>query len=64
MVSAGQSFWSIAVSQERSALGAAVTPAQIAAYWVLLVQANSSRLVHPHDPDLIYPGNVLVLPAR
>jgi nucleoid-associated protein YgaU len=32
-------------------------------YWVQLVAANTGNLVHPGNPDLIYPGQVLVVPG-
>jgi nucleoid-associated protein YgaU len=31
-------------------------------YWAQLVDANRDRLVDPDDPDLLLPGQVLVLP--
>lgn len=62
-VRAGQSFWSIAVSvvTERTRTTSAGTP--IGPYWARLIEANADRLPRPGDPDLLYPGEVLVLPA-
>ena len=60
----GDNLWSIAkqhlaVSRERSAkkLG----NRKIAAYWLRVIAANARTLVSG-DPDLIYPGEVIVLP--
>ena len=61
-VTAGESFWSIASEVEGRRLGHPPAPAQVAGYWVQLVSANSARLVHAGDPDLIYPGQTFVLP--
>jgi nucleoid-associated protein YgaU len=35
---------------------------QVAAYWLVLIEANRDRLVVADNPDLLYPGQVLVLP--
>jgi nucleoid-associated protein YgaU len=60
----GQSFWSIAQEVEQKALGgAAPTTAQVSHYWSQLLAANAHRLPHPGHPDLIYPGETLILPA-
>ena len=54
----GDHFWSIAelVVAERG------LDVPVGRYWRLLVEANRSRLVDPANPDLLYPGQVLVLP--
>lgn len=57
-VRTGEHFWSIA-QQVVADRGVDVAVGQ---YWRLLVEANRSRLVDPDDPDLLYPGQVLVLP--
>ena len=62
-VQPGQSFWTIAASVVARRVGPAPTVAEIAPYWVRLVAANSALLRRPGDADLIYPGQVLVLPA-
>ena len=54
----GEHFWGIA-EQVVAERGLTVT---VADYWRLLIEANRSRLVDPDDPDLIHPGQVLVLP--
>jgi nucleoid-associated protein YgaU len=32
-------------------------------YWTGLIAVNGSRLAHRDDPDLVFPGQVFVLPA-
>lgn len=59
---AGDSLWTIAARALQST-GGPVTDAQIAPYWSLVVQANRERLANPADADLIYPGQVFVLPS-
>lgn len=57
----GDDFWSIA----ESVVGASPSPgdtAGVGRYWVRLIQANRSRLADPSDPNLLFPGQVLVLP--
>jgi hypothetical protein len=54
VVAPGDSFWSIAVDE---ADGREVTT-----YWRALIEANRDRLVHPSNPDLLYPDQVLRLP--
>ncbi len=58
VVQPGEHFWSIAerVVNDRG------IDVPVGRYWQLLVEANRSRLVDPDDPDLLYPGQVLVLP--
>jgi nucleoid-associated protein YgaU len=58
VVIAGESFWTIAeqVVTERA------LPVPVASYWRLLVEANRDRLVDRTDPNLIHPGQELVLP--
>lgn len=59
VVRPGEHFWSIA-----EAVVAARPDPQLdtATYWRLLVEANRDRLVDPHNPDLLHPGQELVLP--
>lgn len=61
-VEPGDHFWSIAerVVAERS--GPDPSEDQVAPYWRRLIDANRGALVHPRDPDLIYPGQRFVLP--
>jgi nucleoid-associated protein YgaU len=62
-VQTGDSFWSIAERVVSERLGHTATNAEVTPYWVQLVHANGDRLVEPGNPNLIYPGQVMVLPA-
>lgn len=62
-VRAGDNFWTIARAHEQHVLRHQPTDAQTGHYWVELVAANTSQLVHPGNPNLIYPGQTLVLPV-
>lgn len=61
-VAPGDSFWSIAEEEVSRHLGRPATTGETAAWWILLVEANRERLVDALDPDLLLPGQVLVLP--
>ena len=39
-----------------------MTDETIAAYWRVVIEANLDRLVEPGNPDLIMPGQEIVLP--
>jgi nucleoid-associated protein YgaU len=60
-VEAGDSFWSIAADTVAAA-GREPTDRQVTAYWRRLVEANRSRLIDAGNPDLLVPGQHLVLP--
>lgn len=62
VVEPGDSLWSIAeeVLLER---GADPDDLAVERYWRRLVDANRRALVDPANPDLIYPGQELTLPA-
>jgi hypothetical protein len=55
VVRPGDSFWSIAEDEAEGDVGT---------YWRALIDANRDRLVDPGNPDLLYPEQVLRLPAR
>jgi hypothetical protein len=64
-VLAGDSLWEIAAAQLANATGrdrAALSPADIAGYWVRVCEANRDRL-QSGDLNLIYAGEVVDLPA-
>jgi nucleoid-associated protein YgaU len=63
-VEAGDSLWSIAADELAQGDGRRPSEREVADYWHLLIDTNRSRLVDPANPDLIYPGQVLRLPAR
>ena len=60
-VEAGDSFWSIAAETVAPA-GGQPNDRQVRAYWRRLVEANRSRLIDAGNPDLLVPGQQLVLP--
>lgn len=62
-VEAGDSFWSIARSTLADAWDRTPTVEEITGFWRKLVDVNLERLAPPHDPNLIYPGQIFELPA-
>lgn len=60
LVESGDHLWGIAESVLADHLGGAPNEAETARYWAALIDANASELA---DPDLIFPGQVLTLPA-
>lgn len=59
----GDSFWRIAAVRVEAHLRRVPEPSEIATYWRALIAANEDRLAVPGNPDLIFPGDQLVLPA-
>jgi nucleoid-associated protein YgaU len=59
----GDHLWGIAAARVRLSLGAEPAPEQIRPYWTALIEANRDRLLDPDDPDLLMPGQELVLPG-
>lgn len=63
IVEPGDSFWSIAVEAVAVSPGASKPgDLQVIGYWRRLIDANRSRLLDPANPDLLVPGQELVLP--
>ena len=62
-VEPGDSFWSIAEAEVAAHLDRAATEAEVHQHWQRLLAANADRLVVADDPDLLLPGQHLVLPA-
>jgi hypothetical protein len=62
VVRPGDDLWHLAAVEMSSRLGRDATTAEIGPYWRIVVEVNRSRLVHPDDPDLIFPGQTLLLP--
>jgi hypothetical protein len=58
-VKGGDNLWDISTGVLSSSLGHPPTDQQVATYTTALIAANKSQLA---DPDLIYPGQSLVLP--
>jgi hypothetical protein len=57
VVRPGECFWSVAEARLEGA-----DAADVARYWLRLIEANADRLRVPGDPGLIFPGQTLVLP--
>ena len=58
----GQCFWSIADDVLTDKWDRPPTDAEIVPYWRRLIEANRDRLSDPHNPDLIFAGQVFALP--
>ena len=61
-VNPGECFWSIAESVLSERWGRAPSDAEIVPYWRRLIEANRLELADRTDPDLIFPGQVFVVP--
>jgi nucleoid-associated protein YgaU len=60
----GDNLWTIAgdhLAQARSGGAGELTTREVTAYWLKVVEANAPNL-RSGDPDLIYPGEMIVLP--
>lgn len=62
-VLAGDHLWAIATRRVQLATGSPPEPADVEPYWLALIEANQDRLADPGDPDLLFPGQELVLPG-
>ena len=60
-VQPGDSFWLLAARHLESEWGRSPTDAEIAPYWVQVVETNRHH-IRSGDPDLIFPGEELMLP--
>jgi hypothetical protein len=58
----GDHMWQLAEERLVRVLGRAVTDSEVAPYWLQVVGTNQAN-IRSGDPDLIFPGEVLVLPA-
>jgi len=61
-VQPGDHLWSVA-EQALGQAGATHGDGEVAQYWLRLIEANAGRLADPANPDLIFPGQFLTLPA-
>ncbi|MBA3654008.1 MAG: LysM peptidoglycan-binding domain-containing protein [Actinobacteria bacterium] len=61
-VKPGEHFWAIAERVMTAARQRPPTAAEVVPYWKDLIAANRSRLRDPSNANLVYPGQVLVLP--
>jgi len=63
VVEPGDHFWSIASRVVAAAGDGSPSPWQVGEYWLRLVETNRAALPDPSNPDLMYPGMRLLLPA-
>ena len=63
VVAPGDTLWHVAEVSVGLELGRPAAPAEVLEGLRLLVAANADRLVIPGDPDLILPGQELVVPS-
>jgi len=57
----GDNLWLIARLVLEARRGTSVTPSEVAPFWASVVAANRARL---HDPNLVYRGELVVIPPR
>ena len=62
VVRPGDHMWALAEQRLSAARGRVVSDSEIAPYWLQVVAINLSS-IRSGDPDLIFPGEVLALPA-
>ena len=62
-VKAGESFWSVAEDVVKTRLGRAPTTAEIDTTWRAIIAANRQKLPDPSNPDVLWVGTVLTIPA-
>jgi nucleoid-associated protein YgaU len=62
VVQPGDSFWSIAEDVLGSPGGVPPGERDVGRYWCRLIDANRSGLLDPGNPDLLVPGQELVVP--
>jgi hypothetical protein len=62
VVMPGDNMWLLAERRLRGVLGREAGDHEVAPYWLAVIGANRDR-IRSGDPDLIFPGEVLVLPA-
>jgi len=61
-VAPGDSFWSIATETLRDANGDEPSEDDVLSYWRVLLDANDDNLAVPGNPDLLFAGQVVVVP--
>jgi hypothetical protein len=59
----GDSLWSIAAASLSGAWGRPPDAAHLARYWWQVVAANRARLPNPADPNLLFPGDRVIVPT-
>lgn len=59
----GDHFWAVAERVLAEAWERSPTDDEVDPYWRALVQANAAVLADPANPDLLFPGQVIAVPA-
>jgi len=62
-VQPGDNLWTISEDRLGSDLGREPTDAEVAPYWDKVIDANRDHFIQPGNPNLIHPGQTIVLPA-
>lgn len=62
-LAAGDHLWSVAERALTDAWSRAPSEGELAPFWEQLVEANRDRLADPSNPDLVFPGEVVTVPA-
>lgn len=62
-IRAGDHLWSVADRALTDAWGRAASESELTSFWALVVDANHARLYDPENPDLVFPGQVVVVPT-
>lgn len=62
VVTSGESLWRIASAHLQASLARSPLDAEVVPYWRELIEANRDRLPDRDDPDLILPGQELLVP--
>lgn len=62
VVEPGDHLWKISEAELARRLGRSAGADEVAPYWLSVIDANRDAL-HSGDPDLIYPGELITLPA-
>jgi nucleoid-associated protein YgaU len=63
IVRPGDNLWTISEAALAAAWKRPPTVSEVGAYWWQVVQLNRPRLPRPSDPDLLFPGDEVRLPA-
>jgi len=61
IIQRGDNMWKLAEARLQDLTGRPPTDGEIAPYWRRVVESNRDR-IRSGDPDLIFPGEVLILP--
>jgi len=61
-VEPGDNLWTISEDRLEADLGRDPSDLEVGPYWRGVIDANQDRYVQPGNPNLIFPGQVLVLP--